>query len=551
MAKRVLIVGGVAGGATCAARLRRLDESIDIQVYDRGHHVAFANCGLPYFVGDVIADEARLLVASPDLFRDRFAVDVHTRTEVLAIDREAKTARVRALETGEERVEPYDALVLAPGASPILPPLPGLGTPGVFTVRSIPDSRAIRAWIAEKGATSALVVGGGFIGLEMAENLVHRGLTVSLITPILMPPLDPEMVVPLRERLVERGVRLYLPDEPVGFEPSPEGVRVRTKAGHVLEVGLVIMAIGVRPETALARAAGLALGPRGGILVDDQMRTSDPAIWAVGDAVEARDVVLGQEIILPLAGPAQRQARVAAEVICGLDSHFRGVQGTAVVGVFGLTAAATGANETGLGRAGRKDYQTVWLHPGHHASYYPGARPIHLKLVFSVPDGRVLGAQAIGEEGVERRIDVIATHIQHGGTVRDLAESELCYAPQYGAAKDPVNIAGMIATNHLDGLLDLAPWGELDRTGALVVDVRDPSEFAAGHIRGSVNAPLGTLRHRWQELPKDRELWVLCRVGQRAWYAARFLAQQGLQVRHLSGGLITAEARAPELMEKG
>lgn len=546
MSKRVLIVGGVAGGATCAARLRRLDETAEIHVFDRGHHVAFANCGLPYFVGDVIAEERRLLVASPDLFRHRFNVAVHTRTEVLGIDRAAREIRVRDLETGQERTEAYDALVLAPGAAPIRPPIPGLDTPGVFTVRSIPDSRAIRAWIEARAPRSALVVGGGFIGLEMLENLAHRGLQVSLITPLLLPMLDPEMREPLRRRLEERGVRQHLPDQPVSIAPHADGLEVRTKAGETLVTGLVILAIGVRPETTLAVAAGLPLGPRGGIVVDEQMRTADPHIWAVGDAVEARDVVTGQELILPLAGPAQRQARVAAEAIAGRDTRFRGVQGTAVVGCFGLVAAATGANESGLKAAGRTDFQAVWLHPGHHAGYYPGARPIHLKMVFRVPDGAVLGAQAVGEEGVEKRIDVIATHLQHGATVRDLAESELCYAPQYGAAKDPVNLAGMIAANHLDGDLPLADWDALPDTSALVVDVREPDELRSGHLPGVLNAPLSTLRERFRELPRDRELWLICGVGQRAYYAARFLAQHGYRVRHLSGGMVTARARWPE-----
>lgn len=551
MSRRVLIVGGVAGGATCAARLRRLDESAEIHVFDRGHHVAFANCGLPYFVGDVIAEERRLLVASPDLFRHRFNVAVHTRTEVLAIDRAAREIRVRDLESGQERTEAYDALVLAPGAAPIRPPIPGLDTPGVFTVRSIPDSRAIRAWIEARAPRSALVVGGGFIGLEMLENLAHRGLQVSLITPLLLPMLDPEMREPLRRRLEERGVRLYLPDQPVSIAPHADGLMVRTKAGETLVTGMVILAIGVRPETTLVASAGLPLGPRGGIVVDERMRTADPHIWAVGDAVEARDVVTGQELILPLAGPAQRQARVAAEAIAGRQTHFRGVQGTAVVGCFGLVAAATGANESGLKAAGRTDFQTVWLHPGHHAGYYPGARPIHLKLIFQVPDGAVLGAQAVGEEGVEKRIDVIATHLQHGATVRDLAESELCYAPQYGAAKDPVNLAGMIAANHLDGDLPLADWDALPETGALLVDVREPDELASGHLPGVVNAPLSTLRERFRELPQDRELWLVCGVGQRAYYAARFLAQHGYRVRHLSGGMVTARARWPALVRAG
>ena len=540
---RVLIVGGVAGGATTAARLRRLNESAEIHVFDRGPYVAFANCGLPYHVGDVIADESRLLVARPELFRDRFNIHIHTRTEVTHLDRARRVLRVRDVSTGAERDEAYDALLLSPGAAPIRPPLPGLDTPGVFTVRNIPDSRAIRDWITTRGARSALVVGGGFIGLEMAENLHHRGLQVHLITPFLLPPLDPEMASFLRQRLTERGVTLHLPDEPVAFAPEGDGVQVTTKQGQILRTDLVILAIGVRPEVGLAVAAGLPLGPRGGILVDAQMRTADPAIWAVGDAVEVRDVVTGQELIAPLAGPAQRQARVAAEAIAGGARTFRGVQATAVLGCFGLTAATTGANEAGLRRAGHTSYQAVWLHPGHHAGYYPGARPIHLKLIFEVPSGRVLGAQAIGDEGVEKRIDVIATHLQHGGRVADLADSELCYAPQFGAAKDPVNLAGMIAQNHLDGRMPLARWEDLGATDALVVDVREPDEHAAGSVPGAISAPLSTLRQRVEALPQGRPLWLLCAAGQRAFYAARFLQQRGYDVAVLSGGMATWRAR--------
>lgn len=551
MSRRVLIIGGVAGGATCAARLRRLDESVEIHVFDRGSHVAFANCGLPYHVGDVIADEGRLLVASPELFRQRFNVGVHTRTEVLGIDRARQVVRVRSLDDGAEREEPYDALLLAPGASPIRPPLPGIDRPGVFTVRSIPDTRAIRAWMDARQARRALVVGGGFIGLEMVENLVHRGLEVSLITPQLMPPLDPELVEGLRLRLIEHGVRLHLPDQPVAFEGGAAGaLQVRTQAGATLQTDLVILAIGVRPETALAQAAGLPLGERGGIVVDEQMRTADPKIWAVGDAVEVHNLVTGQEALLPLAGPAQRQARVAAESICGRPRAFRGVQATAVVSLFGMTAACTGANETALRRAGRTDFQVVRLHPGHHASYFPGARPIHLKLLFTVPEGRVLGAQAVGDEGVEKRIDVIATHMQHDGTVWDLAESELCYAPQFGAAKDPVNMAGMIAVNHLSGDLPLADWAALPTSAACVVDVREPHEYAAGRWPGAINAPLSTLRERWAELPRDRPLWLMCGVGQRAWYATRFLLSQGFDVALLSGGWVSAQALYPGLVER-
>jgi NADPH-dependent 2,4-dienoyl-CoA reductase/sulfur reductase-like enzyme/rhodanese-related sulfurtransferase len=543
--RRVLIVGGVAGGASCAARLRRLDEAAEIVVFDRGPHVSFANCGLPYFVGDVIRDEADLLVASPALFRDRFAVEVRTRHEVTAVDRARRIITVTDLRTGDVREEAYDALVLSPGASPIRPPMPGIDLPGIFAVRTIPDTVRIRRWMTERRAHHALVVGGGFIGLEMVENLVHRGLEVTVLEklPQVMPPLDPEMAAPVRAHLAAHGVALRLGDGLVRFEPDGARIAAVTERGARLAADLVILAIGVRPETGLAVAAGLPLGPRGGILVDAGMRTPDPHVWAVGDAVEVRDVVTGQETILPLAGPANRQGRVAAETIAGRASAFRGVQATAVVGVFGLTIASTGASEKGLRRTGALAFERVWLHPGHHAGYYPGAQPIHLKLLFGVPDGRVLGAQAVGLEGVEKRIDAIAVAIQMGATVRDLAEVELCYAPQYGAAKDPVNVAGMIATNHLDGDMPLADWAALGPDGPLVVDVREPGEFAAGHIPGAVNLPLSVLRRRHGELPRERALAVYCGVGQRAYYAVRFLAQHGYRAANLSGGWTTYCAR--------
>ena len=542
MGKRVLIVGGVAGGASCAVRLRRLDERAEIILIDRGPHVSFANCGLPYFVGNVIEDAQKLLVATPELFEKRFDVRVWTRQEVLEIDRAKRSLVVRDL--GREnavREERYDALVLAPGAAPLRPPLPGIDLPGIFALRTIPDSVAIRRWIEERGARRALVVGAGFIGLEMAENLRQRGLAVTMLEklPQILPPLDPEMAAPVAGRLRAQGVTLPLGDGIAGFEAAGEALRARTESGARLEADLVILGIGVRPEAALARQAGLAIGERGGIAVDAQMRTSDPAIWAVGDAIEVRDFQTGQELLVPLAGPANRQGRVAAESICGRPRDFRGVQGTAVVGVLGLTVAVTGASEKALRRAGRSDFAVVYLHPGHHAGYYPDARPIHMKLLFSVPDGRLLGAQAVGEEGVDKRIDVIATAIQLGGSVRDLAEAELCYAPQYGAAKDPVNLAGMIATNHLDGLMPLADWGVVDGGEALLVDVREPGEFSAGHVEGARSLPLSQLRERFKELPQDRPLALYCGVGQRAYYATRFLMQQGLDAANLSGGFTT------------
>jgi NADPH-dependent 2,4-dienoyl-CoA reductase/sulfur reductase-like enzyme/rhodanese-related sulfurtransferase len=541
MSKKIVIVGGVAGGASCAARCRRLDETAEILMLDRGPYVSFANCGLPDYVGDVIKDEAKLLVANPALFRDRFAIEVRTEHEVVAIDREAREIEVKELSTGRIYREPYDALVLSPGAAAMRPPLPGIDLPGIFVVRTIPDSRQIRAWIDEKAARSAVIVGGGFIGLEMAENLVHRGLSVTVVEMLdqVMPPLDPEMARPVQEHLEKHGVKVALGDGVAGFEARGEQISVKTKSGAEHSGDIIILAIGVRPETALAKAAGLELGARGGIRVDEHMRTGDASIWAVGDAVEVKDVVTGEWTLIPLAGPANRQGRIAADAICGRNSKFRGVQGTAICGVFDLAVASTGASEKSLLRAGITDYGKVYLHPANHVGYYPGAKPINLKLIFRKSDGRILGAQAVGEAGVDRRIDVIATAIQFGATVFDLEESELCYAPQFGGAKDPVNYAGMIASNSLRGDEPLADWKQLLPESAVLVDVRDPDEFEEGHIEGAINLPLNELRARLDELPRDRELWLYCRVGQRGYYATRLLMQHGFRVKNLPGGYLT------------
>ncbi len=541
MHKRVLVVGGVAGGATCATRLRRLDEQARIVIFDRGPFVAFANCGLPYYVGNVIQDESKLLVSTPELFRSRFNIEVRTETEVLTVDPARHEIEVRELRTGETRREAYDALVLSPGAEPVRPSVPGIDLPGIFALRTIPDSRRIRRWIESRSARRAVVVGGGLIGMEMAENLVRRGLQVTVVDrlPQVLPMLDFEMAEPVCRHLETNRVDLHLGDGVIGFEEGQGCLSVVTKSGARLAADLVILSVGVRPETTLAKAAGLEIGELGGIRVDESMRTSDPHIWAVGDAVEVRDTVTGKWRILPLAGPANRQGRVAADSISGRPSVFRGTQATIVCGFFGMTVAATGASEVALRDAGISGCQAVYLHPGSHAGYYPGARPLHMKLVFAEPDGRVLGAQAVGEEGVEKRIDVIAMAIQKGATVFDLEECQLCYAPQFGSAKDPVNLAGMAAANVLRGDVRLAPWRELDGTGALILDVRERDEYAAGHIDGAVNLPLGELRQRLGELPPGREIWVNCAVGQRSYYALRLLAQSGFTVRNLSGGYLT------------
>lgn len=546
--KRILVVGGVAGGATCAARSRRLDESAEIVVFDRGPFVSFANCGLPYHVGDVIPKEKSLLVATPELFRDRFRIEVRTRNEVTAIDRKAQEIEVRELTSGRVYRERYDALVLAPGAAPMKPPLPGLDLPGVFTLRTIPDSRLIRDWISSRNARRVVVVGAGFIGLEMVENFVHRGLEVSVIelADQVLPPLDPEIARTVADWLTTKGVSLRLGEGLAAIETDASGtLRVRTNKGTELRADLVLLGLGVRPETKLALDAGLEIGQRGGIRVDDAMRTSDARIWAIGDAVEVRDLVTKQWTVIPLAGPANRQGRIAADSIAGREARFRGVQGTAVCGILGLTAAITGASEKSLVRAGVTTFEKVYLHPGHHAGYYPGAKPLHMKLLFSTPDGRILGAQAVGEEGIDKRIDVIAMAIQKGGTVHDLEEAELCYAPQYGSAKDPVNLLGMVAANALRGDAPLARWEDVDETEAFVLDVRQPDEFAEGHVPGATNVPLPELRRRLDELPRDREIWAYCRVGQRSYYATRLLQQKGFRVRNLTGGYQSFLARRP------
>lgn len=544
--KRILIVGGVAGGASCAARLRRLSESAEIVMFERGPYVSFANCGLPYYVGDVIKEEKDLLVASPALFRDRFNIQVRVDTEVVAVMPDQNRIRVLDHGSGDITEEAYDALVLSPGAAPIKPPVPGVDLPGIFTVRTIPDSRRIRDWIDTTGAKHAVIVGGGYIGLEMTDNLVERGLGVTVVEmqQQLMPILDAEMVSPIHKALVRKGVEIRLREKATGFEAAAgHGLKVRLQSGGLLETGLVIMAVGVRPEVGLARDAGLELGSRGGIRVDDRMRTSVPNIFAVGDAVEVPSTVTELAGVVPLAGPANRQGRIVADVILGRDSRFRGVQGTAIVEVLGMAVAATGPSEKLLREQGLWDgplqCEKIYLHPGHHAAYYPGASMISFKLIFSKRDGRILGAQAVGKQGVDKRIDVVAMAIQKDATVFDLEQAELCYSPQFGAAKDPINMAGMIAANVLRGDAMILQYEDLAGADAFILDVREPHEYKRGHIQGAVNIPLGELRKRLHEVPKDREIWAYCFVGQRSYFASRMLLQNGYRVKNLSGGFRT------------
>lgn len=543
-AKRVLIVGGVAAGASCAARLRRLDEGAEIYIFERGPDVSFANCGLPYYLGGVIASRNRLLVSTPERFRDVFRIEVRARHEVRSIDRQRQTVREQNLRTGAEGELTYDTLVLAPGAAPVRPALPGIGLPGVFTLRTLDDADQIRAWMEQQKPLRAVVVGGGYIGLEMVENLCRRDIEVTVLemSDQVMPQMDPEMVTPVYEELGRQNVELHLETRVSAFEQgNDDTIHVVAESGRRFPADLVLLCAGVKPDARLAADAGLEIGPTGGIRVDEQMRTSDPHIFAAGDAVEVRHAVTGRPVLCPLAGPAGRQGRIVADVICGRPSRYRGTQGTAVVGVFDLTLAMTGATERQLQEAGLT-YEKSYTHTPHHASYYPGAERIALKLLFEPESGRVLGAQAIGKAGVEKRIDVLAMAIQKGATVFDLEEAELGYAPQFGSAKDPVNMAGFVAGNILRGDVEPAHWDEwLRREQAgerpSTLDVRPPSAVAAEALPDTLRIPLGELRARLAELPRDQEIWVHCTVGQTSYNATRVLRQHGFRVKNLSGGL--------------
>jgi len=543
--RNIVIIGGVAGGASAAARLRRLDEDAEIILFERGEHVSFANCGLPYHISGEIEDREDLLVQTAAGLKRRFRMDVRTRHEVLAIHRDRKVVEVKDLKDGRVFEQAYDAIVLSPGAAPIRPPLPGIDLPGVHSLRNLADMDAIKRAVDAKPAGRALLVGGGFIGLELAEALRQRGWEVLLVekgTQVLAQA-DPEVAALVARELRANGVELRLRADLRGLSQRPDG-RLDADLGGTREgVDLVVLAIGVRPETGLARAAGLALGERGGIQVDEHLRTSDPAIYAVGDAIEVRDVVTDRLGLVPLAGPANRQGRIAADNLAGIPSEYRGTQGTAIVRVFKLAFAMTGSSEKALKAAGRA-YEKVYLHPNQHAGYFPGASALQIKLLFDPRHGRILGAQVAGEEGVDKRIDVLATAIQAEMTVHDLEELELAYAPPFGSAKDAINFAGFVAGNVVDGRIGIFHMEEAaaQGSGQVLVDVRTAREFSEGAIPGAINIPVDSLRERLAELPKDKEILVYCRVGLRGYLAGRILSQAGYKVRNLSGGWLTWEA---------
>lgn len=540
---KVVIVGGVAGGASTAARLRRMDENAHIIMLERGANISFANCGLPYYIGGVIKEREKLLVMTPEELRDLLNIEARVRSEVFQIDREAKKVYIRDLVKATEYEETYDKLVLSPGASPIVPPLPGVELPGVHTLRNLDDMDRIKSFLDENKPARAVVVGGGFIGLGIAENLQHRGVQVTLVEMLnqVLAPIDYEMAALVHQHLMFKKVRLVLGDGLKGIDQGEHGwLKVSLNSDRKVDTEMVILSIGVTPENALAKTAGLELGTRGTIATNEFMQTSDPDVYAVGDAVQVKSRITNESTSLALAGPASRQGRIAADHIAGRQVAFHGVQGTSVVKVFDLTVAATGLNQHQLEQRNLA-FESAIIHASNHAGYYPGASPIALKLLFS-PEGKIFGAQAVGLEGVEKRIDVISTAIFAGLNVFDLEELELAYAPPYGSSRDPVNQIGFSAGNFIRGDVKFKHWddiAQLDREDFFILDVRLPEELSLGVIDGSRNIPLQQLRQHINEIPKNKKILVYCQTGQRSYFAARALKQLGFDVFNLTGGYKT------------
>jgi len=537
---KVVIIGGVAGGASAAARLRRLDESVDIVMFEKGEYISFANCGLPYYIGETIEERDALLVQTPEKMKNRFNIDVRVKSEVLKIDRENKEVVVKELSTGEEYREKYDKLILSPGAFPLKPPIPGIDSKNIFTLRNIPDTDAIKDFVDNKRPKRAVVVGGGFIGLEMAENLYDRGVDVTVVEMAnqVMAPVDYEMASIIHGHIISKGVKLYLEDGVKAFEDNASSTDIILQSGKRIRADIIILSIGIKPDIKLAQEAGIEIGERRGIRVNSYLQTSDPDVYAIGDAIEVKDFVNEGNTLIPLAGPANKQGRIAANNICGYEEEYKGTQGTAVVKVFDITVASTGNNEKTLKRLGI-EYRKTITDSNSHAGYYPGAFPMTIKLLYT-PEGKILGAQIVGYEGVDKRIDVLATAIRFGKSVYDLEELELAYAPPYSSAKDPVNMAGYTASNYLKGDMDVIHFeqiDDIDMDKTFILDVREPEERETGYIKGSVNIPLDQLRNRIHEVPLDKEIVVYCKIGLRAYIAYRILARNGYRnVKNLTGG---------------
>lgn len=544
---KVVIVGGVAGGATAAARLRRLDETAEIVVFERSGFISYANCGLPYYIGGVIEDEADLTLQTPESFYERFRVQMKVHHEVTAIDRAAKTVTVRNLETGEVFAEAYDKLLLSPGAKPTQPALPGVGLDRLFTLRTVEDTLRIHRFVEEQHPRSVVLAGGGFIGLELAENLREKGLDVTIVQrpTQLMNPFDADMAALIHREVRAHGVRLALGHTVEGFAEANGGVQVLLKDEAPLQADMVILAIGVTPDSRLAADAGLELGLKGSIVVNDRMQTSDPDIYAVGDAVQVTHFVSGQPALIALAGPANKQGRIAADNIAGGDSRYKGSQGSSVLKIFSLTAAATGLNETAARRAGL-DADAVVLSPMNHAGYYPGGQVMTMKVVYERGTGRLLGGQILGGDGVDKRIDVLATALRAGMTAADLTELDLAYAPPYSSAKDPVNMAGYMIENLLTGKVQqfrLDDLAALPRDGSVtLLDTRTPEEYRRGHADGFINLPLDELRERLGELDPAKPVYVMCQSGLRSYVACRILSQHGVHCYNFAGGYRFYEA---------
>jgi len=548
MNNKIVIIGGVAGGATAAARVRRLDEFAEIILFERGEHISFANCGLPYFIGEVIKKRNDLFVTTAKAFRQRYNIDIRTQAEVQSIDLSGRMVLVKNLLTGDIYGESYDNLILSPGAEPVRPPIPGMDLENIFSLRNVADTDRIKTFIDNSKPTSAVIVGGGFIGIEMSENLAVRGLKTTVVEMLdqVLPPLDPEMAAMVQSHLKEKGVACELGKAVTSVSKKGNRLVVSTDKEDHLECDMVLLSVGVRPENRLAKEAGLKIGERGGIRVDGSMRTSDPHIYAVGDAVEVRDLVTGHRTTSALAGPANKQGRIAADNVMGRKSVFKGMLGTSVVKIFDLTAASTGVNEKMLQKE-RSPYLASYTHSNSHAEYYPGAETISIKLVFAPPSGRILGAQIVGKEGVDKRIDVLATAIKGNMTVYDLEELELAYAPPYSSAKDPVNIAGFVAANILKGDMEVIHQHELGETGHeqdVLIDLRTPGELKKeGLIDGAVHIPIDELRARLDKLDRDKQYIPYCAVGMRAYLGYRILLQHGFESKNLSGGYMTYLAK--------